>query len=117
MAKVIEFYLRGPVLKEVKPVPIEQRGKIVEFPQGTIRPRSLKQRTLRNAVKQARQPSFSLDVFKDINEQSYGNGICGRKTALALDAAWTQSAAGPVLATMGGFRIMEPPSFRSGSEM
>jgi hypothetical protein len=32
MAKVIEFYLRGPIPKEVKPVPIEQRGKLVEFP-------------------------------------------------------------------------------------
>lgn len=32
MAKVIEFYLRGPVSKKVKPVPIEQRGKLVEFP-------------------------------------------------------------------------------------
>ena len=31
MAKVIEFYLRGPVPKKVKPVPIEQRGKLVEF--------------------------------------------------------------------------------------
>ena len=32
-ANVLEFYLRGPVPKKVKPVPIEQRGKIVEFPQ------------------------------------------------------------------------------------
>ena len=32
MAKVIEFYLRGPAPKKVKRVPIEQRGKIVEFP-------------------------------------------------------------------------------------
>ena len=32
MAKVIEFYLRGPIPKKVKPVPIEQRGKLVEFP-------------------------------------------------------------------------------------
>jgi hypothetical protein len=32
MAKVIEFYLRGPLPKKVKPVPIKQRGKIVEFP-------------------------------------------------------------------------------------
>ena len=32
MAKVIEFNLRGPVPKKVKPVPIEQRGKLVEFP-------------------------------------------------------------------------------------
>jgi len=33
LAKVIEFYLRGPVPKKVKPVPIEQRGKLVEFPE------------------------------------------------------------------------------------
>jgi hypothetical protein len=32
MAKVIEFYLRGPVSKKVKPVPIQRRGKLVEFP-------------------------------------------------------------------------------------
>jgi hypothetical protein len=32
MAKVIEFYLRGPVPKKVKPVPIERRGKLIEFP-------------------------------------------------------------------------------------
>ena len=32
MAKVIEFYLRGPLTKKVKPVPIQQRGKLVEFP-------------------------------------------------------------------------------------
>ena len=32
MAKVIEFYLRGPVPKKVKPVPIQHRGKLVEFP-------------------------------------------------------------------------------------
>ena len=32
MAKVIEFYSRGPVPRKVNPVPIEPRGKIVEFP-------------------------------------------------------------------------------------
>ncbi len=32
MAKNINFYLRGPVPKKVKPVPIDQRGKLVEFP-------------------------------------------------------------------------------------
>jgi len=32
MAKVVEFYLRGAVPKKVKPVAIEQRGKLVEFP-------------------------------------------------------------------------------------
>ena len=31
MAKVLEFYIRGPVPKKVKPVSIEQRGKLVEF--------------------------------------------------------------------------------------
>ena len=29
MAKVIEFHLRGPVPKKVKPAPTEQRGKLV----------------------------------------------------------------------------------------
>jgi len=33
MAKLIEFYRRSPVPKKVKPVPIEQRGKLVEFPE------------------------------------------------------------------------------------
>jgi hypothetical protein len=32
MAKNIKIYLRGPVPKKMKPVPIEQRGKLVEFP-------------------------------------------------------------------------------------
>ena len=32
MSKVIEFYPRGRVPQKVKPVPIEQRGKLVEFP-------------------------------------------------------------------------------------
>ena len=32
MANVIEFYTRGPAQKKVKPVPIEQRGKLVAFP-------------------------------------------------------------------------------------
>jgi len=36
MAKVIEFYIRGPVPKKVKPVPIEQRGKLVEFPKAQL---------------------------------------------------------------------------------
>ena len=36
MAKVIEFYLRGPIPKKVKPVPIEQRGKVVEFPEAQV---------------------------------------------------------------------------------
>ena len=34
MAKVIEFSSRGPFPKKVTPVPIEQRGKLVEFPKG-----------------------------------------------------------------------------------
>ena len=32
MAKLIEFYLHSPVPKKVKPIPIQQRGKLVEFP-------------------------------------------------------------------------------------
>ena len=32
MAKVIEFYLHGPGPKKARPVPIEQRGKLIEFP-------------------------------------------------------------------------------------
>ena len=36
MAKVIEFYRRGLLAKNVKPVPIEQRGKLVEFPKENI---------------------------------------------------------------------------------
>ena len=32
MAKVIEFYLRGPAPMKVKPVPIERHGMLVEFP-------------------------------------------------------------------------------------
>ena len=32
MAKVIEFFNRGPFPKKMTPVPIEQRGKLVEFP-------------------------------------------------------------------------------------
>jgi hypothetical protein len=32
MAKVVEFYFRGPVPKKVKPLPIDQRGRLVEFP-------------------------------------------------------------------------------------
>ena len=32
MAKVIKFYICGPVPKKVNSVPIEQRGKLVEFP-------------------------------------------------------------------------------------
>jgi len=50
MAKVIEFHLRNPAPKKVKPVPIERRGMLVEF-QRKNSPHSLKLRTLRNAVK------------------------------------------------------------------
>ena len=36
MAKLIEFYVRGPLAKKVKPIPIEERGKLVEFPKETF---------------------------------------------------------------------------------
>ena len=49
MAKVIEFYIRGPVPKKVKPAPIKQRGKLVEFPKEKFAAQSM--RTLRNMVK------------------------------------------------------------------
>ena len=32
MAKNIKFHPRGPVPKKVRPVPVEQHGKLVEFP-------------------------------------------------------------------------------------
>ncbi len=32
MGKIIKFYLRGTVPKKMKPVPIKQRGKLLEFP-------------------------------------------------------------------------------------
>ena len=32
MAKNTEFHPRGPVPKKVKRVPVEQRGKLIEFP-------------------------------------------------------------------------------------
>ena len=40
MAKVIEFYLRGPLAKKVKAIPIEQHGKLVEFPKEKVAARS-----------------------------------------------------------------------------
>ena len=36
MAKVIEFPLRVLLAKKVKPIPSEQRGKLVEFPKETF---------------------------------------------------------------------------------
>ena len=41
MAKVIEFHLRGPVPKKVKPAPTEQRGKLVEFPKDKFAAQSI----------------------------------------------------------------------------
>ena len=38
MAKMIEFYIRGPVQKKVNPLPIEQGGKLVEFPKQKFAP-------------------------------------------------------------------------------
>ena len=36
MAKVIEFHLRGPLAKKAKPIPIEQRVQLVEFPKDKV---------------------------------------------------------------------------------
>jgi len=52
MAKVIEFYRRGLLAKNVKPVPIEQRGKLVEFPKENIAAQSkTKDNTERSKVR------------------------------------------------------------------
>ena len=45
MAKVIEFYVRGPATKKVKPAPIEQRGKLVEFPKENVAAQSKTSKT------------------------------------------------------------------------
>ena len=74
MAKVIEFYLRGPVPKKVKPVPIEQRGKLVEFPKEQFAAQS-KTEDITERGEVSPSTSFSLDVFKGINERGYGNAI------------------------------------------
>ena len=66
MAKVIEFYLRGPVPKKVKPVPIEQRGKLVEFPKEKFTAQSKTENTTERG-EVSRRLSFSLDVFNGIN--------------------------------------------------
>ena len=39
MAKMIEFCPR-PLAKKVKPIPIKQRGKLVEFPKESFAPQS-----------------------------------------------------------------------------
>ena len=36
MAKNLKFRLPGPAQKKVKPVPPEQRGKLVEFPKRKV---------------------------------------------------------------------------------
>ena len=69
MAQVIEFYSRGAVPKKVNPVPIEQRGQLVEFPKEEFAAHSKTEDiTERGEVRPS--PSFSLDVFKGINERS-----------------------------------------------
>ena len=45
MAKVIEFHLRNPAPKKVKPVPIERREKLVEFPKQKFTARSKTENT------------------------------------------------------------------------
>ena len=74
MAKLIEFHLHGPVPKKVKPVPIEQRGKLVEFPKQKFGAQS-KTEDIAERGEVRPQPSFSLDVSKGINERGFGNGI------------------------------------------
>lgn len=50
MAKVIEFYSRGPVPNKVNPVPIEQRGQLVEFPKEQLTAQSKAEETTERAV-------------------------------------------------------------------
>ena len=57
MAKVIEFYLCGPVPKKVKAVQIEQRGKLVEFPKENFAARS---KTKDNTERSQKSPSTVL---------------------------------------------------------
>ena len=66
MAKLIEFHLHGPVPKKVKPVPIEQRGKLVEFPKEKFTAQSKTENTTERGEV---SPStvLSLDVFNGIN--------------------------------------------------
>ena len=42
MAKVIEFHLRDPLGKTERPIPIEERGKLIELTKETlaVRPRT-----------------------------------------------------------------------------
>jgi len=84
MAKVIEFYSRGPVPKKVNPVPIEQRGQLVVFPKEEFAAHSKTEDiTERGEVRPS--PSFSLDVFKGINERGYGNGIRSPQDVMQRD--------------------------------
>jgi len=57
MAKVIEFYPRGRVPKKVTPVPIEQRGKLVDFPKENVAAES---RTKDNTERREVSPSTVL---------------------------------------------------------
>ena len=51
MAKVIEFYIRGSVPKKANPVPIEERGKLVEFPKEEFAAQSRTEDTERGDVR------------------------------------------------------------------
>jgi len=66
MAKLIEFYLHGPVPKKVKPVPIEQRGKLVEFPKEKFTAQSKTENTTERCEVSPSTVLF-LDVFNGIN--------------------------------------------------
>ena len=59
MAKVIKFYLPDPLAKEVKPIPIEQRGKLVEFAKEKVAPESKNEdKTERGEVSPSTVPCF-----------------------------------------------------------
>ena len=74
MAKVIEFYIRDPVPKKVSPVPIAQRGKLVEFPKEPFaaqpNPDDITER-----VEISPSTALFFGCFKGINKRSYGNSV------------------------------------------
>ena len=73
MAKVIEFYIRGRVPKKVNPVPIEQRGKLVEFTKEEFAAQSKPEDTMERGDVRSRQTSWqsqhSLLLFPRTSER------------------------------------------------
>jgi hypothetical protein len=84
LAKMIEFYLRGTVPKKVKPVPIEQRGNLLEFPEEQFAAQSKTEDiTERFEVRPSTVVFFGC--FKGINERDHGNGIRSPQDVMYCD--------------------------------